>query len=194
MTNRIRFTAANQITETFESAAEIIGVELGDEPPLETLRKLHTEEDPTPAVAFTCFALPKREAIWWGCLCLRALGGLDRDGQAALAATEAWVRKPDDAERREAGRLALEQEFENPGAVIAQAAFVSGGSLAPAEFEKVPPQQDLTAKCLFGAIRFAAALGEPVEIPDRLRKCVASAIDFCDGGDGQGPWKGSGGA
>ena len=189
MANRIRFTAAAQVAETFPAAVEPVGREMGEEPPVDFLRGFTESDEPMAGVTFAAFALPRREALWWGCLCLRQLGGLDADGQAALAAAEAWVAKPDDDVRRAAGKIAAEQEFGNAGAMIAQAAFCSGGSLSPAEFGAVPPGPDLTAKCLNGALLVAIGSSEPTEIAGNARRCILCAIDFAEGGDGMAPWK-----
>lgn len=191
MANRIRFTAAAQVAEAFPAVTESVEREMGEESPVEFLRHYldgGDEEEPLPGVTFACFALPKREALWWGCLCLREIGGLDADGQAALATAEAWVRKPDEDERRAAGEIAAAQEFKNAGAMIAQAAFCSGGSIAPAEFATVPPDPDLTAKCLNGAMLVAICSAEPTEIDANAKRCIGSAVDFAEGGDGKGPW------
>lgn len=188
MANRIRFTAASQVAEAFPASAESVGLPMDETGPVDFLRAIAESEEPMPGVSFAAFALPKREGIWWGCLCLRQLDVLDADGQAALAITDAWVRKPDEEERRAAGEIAARQEFANAGAMIAQAAFCSGGSLAPAEFGAVPPAPDLTAKCLNGALLVALGQTVPVEIADNARKCIASAIDFAEGGDGMKPW------
>lgn len=189
MANRIRFTAASQVAEAFPASVEAVGVPMDERSPVEFLREIAASEEPFPGVSFAAFALPRREGIWWGCLCLRQMEVLNADGQAALAVAEAWVRKPDEEERRAAGAIAAKQEFANAGALIAQAAFCSGGSLGPAEFSPVPPAPDLTAKCLNGAMLVAIGTSAPLEAMPNARRCIESAVDFAEGGDGLAPWK-----
>src|ERR671937_3326223 len=45
------------------------------------------------AVRFLAHALPKREAVWWACLCARAAAGPNPPPKAAAAvqAAEKWV-------------------------------------------------------------------------------------------------------
>src|SRR5438128_432587 len=83
---------------------------------------------------FIAHWLPKRAAIWWGCLCLWHVGRptLPAPEDAALRAVVQWVREPN-----EPRRLALEAAAEAAGNLrtaaggLARAAFFSGGSLVP---------------------------------------------------------------
>src|SRR5271166_6571769 len=54
------------------------------------------------AAKFLAMALPKREAVWWGCLCARGAHGpnLPMPVSAALQAAEKWVKDPSEENRR----------------------------------------------------------------------------------------------
>ncbi len=96
------------------------------------------------AVRFLAHALPKREAVWWACLCAREAAGADppEPVAAALRAAEAWVADPSEENRRAAvargrgGRAAAP-----PAGCAAAAAFWSGGSLGPARRPGRPPRR-----------------------------------------------------
>lgn len=192
MSNRIRYTTAAQVAEAFPSVAEMMGEGdvVDDRAPLAFLEACAAAEEPAGGIAFAAFALPKREAIWWGCLGLRSLNLLSGPAIQALEATELWVRTPEEAERRRCGEIAMEQEFGNAGAIIAQGAFCSGGSIGLPEFPAVLPEPDITAKCIFGALLGCIGGDDPLKMDARIRRVVLSAVDFAGGGDGKAAWTG----
>ena len=88
----------------------------------------------TEAVRLCAHALPRREAVWWACMCARGVPpqALPAADIAALNAAETWVRKPgDEALRRAAWDAAQATDFRSPEAWAAVGAFWSGGSLSP---------------------------------------------------------------
>jgi hypothetical protein len=139
------------------------------------------------AVRFLAHGLPKREAVWWACLAARA--ALDNTAPQplvqALAAAEAWVYKPDEANRRAAMASAEAAGFDNPASWAAVAAFWSGGSLAPPEAPAVPPGETLTAVAAAGAVMLAAVLHEPERAAEKYRLFLAQALDIAAGGNGR---------
>lgn len=189
MSTRIRFTTARQVADAYPSAAEEFGEIPDDAAPLAFLKTLSTGEDPSPALLFAALMLPKREAVWWGCLTLRGAGGLDADAQEGMDAAEAWVRTPEEKQRRRAGEVAEAQYFEGRGAMIAFAAFASGGSLAPAGLQAVAPPPDVCGRSVYMGVLMACADDDPLEQIGRMRAAVASAGDLAMGGDGTGAWK-----
>lgn len=140
------------------------------------------------AARLAAHALPKREAVWWGCMCARAvpdpaLTPLDIE---ALLAAEAWVRKPDDdALRRAAMEAAQRTGFRTPEAWAAVGAFWSGGSMAPAGQPAVPPPDHLTGVAISGGVVLAAVRLRPERAQDRLARFLASARDIAAGGAGR---------
>jgi hypothetical protein len=114
---------------------------------------------PDDAVRFLAAALPKREAVWWGCVCVRSAPALVADPVhlKALVAAEQWVKDPTEANRRAAEAAAEAAGPDNPPGCLASAAFWSGGSLTPAGQPPVPPRDDLTGQAVAGAVLLAAA-------------------------------------
>ncbi|MBU8543841.1 MULTISPECIES: DUF6931 family protein [Roseomonadaceae] len=140
------------------------------------------------AARLAAHALPKREAVWWGCMCARAVPDpalLTVDAEALLAA-EAWVRKPgDDGLRRAAMEAAQRTGFRTPEAWAAVGAFWSSGSMAPLGQPEVPPPDHLTGVAISGGVVLAAVRLRPERAQDRLVRFLVSARDIAAGGAGR---------
>lgn len=113
------------------------------------------------AVRFLAYALPKREAVWWACKCVRSVPACFDDEIAiqALLTAETWVRNPGQASRQAALRAGNKHSFEMPtapAAWTAMAAAWSGGSTTT-NVENMPasPKQ-MTAHAASGAILLSA--------------------------------------
>lgn len=189
MANRIRFTMAAQVAEAFPGAAEDLGEIPEGVSPLDHLARLGESDDLNPAVIFAALALPKRESVWWGCLTLRGMGALDESMREGLRLSEAWVRNPEEEERRAAGEFAESEYFEGAGAWIAFAAFTTSGSLAPAGLQAVPPDPEVSGKCVAMAVMLATMDEDAFERLANMRAALESARDFATGGDGTGAWE-----
>ena len=123
------------------------------------------------AIRFLAYALPKREAVGWGCLCVRhSLGTQDalKISEVHVAA-ERWVSNPDEENRR-AAKIAVDKEgLESPSACLALAAFFSGGSIAPANLQPVAPPDHITPQVVAGAIIVSAVKNQPEKAPEKYR-------------------------
>lgn len=142
------------------------------------------------AVRLAAHALPKREAVWWACMCAASVTDPPPSAadQAARAAAEAWVRQPaDDALRRAAWDAAQRTEFNSPEAWAAVGAFWSGGSMAPEGQPAVPPAEHLSGTAVGGAVMMAAVRGKPERAEARLDRFIAAAKDIAAGGAGRIP-------
>jgi hypothetical protein len=140
------------------------------------------------AARLTAHALPKREAVWWACMCAVAIPqvGLSSADEAARAAAEAWVRQPtDDGLRYNAWEQAQVTGFKTPEAWAAVAAFWSGASLSPAGQPVVPPGPHLTGVAVSGAVLLASVRGRPERAPERLQRFLAAGRDIAAGGAGR---------
>ena len=130
------------------------------------------------AVTYLAHALPKADAVFWACQCVRmALG--DQPSAAALKAltvAETWAREPSAENSRAAGAAAIEIPNDRGVRLAALAAFWSGASLVPADLPPVPPPAGLTGAGVAGAVTLAATSGDPASIPDRYREFLARGI------------------
>jgi hypothetical protein len=143
----------------------------------------------TDAVRVAAHALPRREAVWWACMCARAVPSRPQrmEDMTALDAAEAWVRRPDEPCRRAAHAAAGRAGFSSAEAWAAMGAFWSGGSMAPEGQPVVAPAEDLTGKAVSGSILITAARREPERGEARLRRFLAAARDIAGGGAGRIP-------
>jgi hypothetical protein len=140
------------------------------------------------AMRLAAHALPKREAVWWACMCARAVPPdptLTDADRAALEAAEAWVRKPEEATRRAAMTLAQATGFKSAEAWAAVGAFWSGGSMAPEGQPVVPPAEHLTGVAIAGSVVLAAVRRLPERADIRFRRFLTSARDIAGGGAGR---------
>jgi hypothetical protein len=111
------------------------------------------------AIRFLAHALPRRVAIWWGCLCLwrRSQPELDVLTAAALRAACRWVLEPSDAHRRAAEAPGRAAGLDSAAGCLAMAVFWCGGSMGRADLPPLPPPPALCPRVLAGAILLAAA-------------------------------------
>ncbi len=134
------------------------------------------------AVRFLAAALPKREAVGWGVVCLKELlpKPLPPADAKALASAETWVKDPSEGNRRAAGAAAEVAGYGTPAGSLAAAAFWSGGSIAPANLDPVPPRDDLTGIAVAGALILAAAVAPVGTDPAKMR-CVSLGAEVASG-------------
>jgi hypothetical protein len=128
------------------------------------------------AVGFLSYALPKREAVWWACQCIRE-AGIDSspEAKAALLASAHWVADPSEDHRR-AAQAAAEQAESTPESFVALGVFFSGGSMAPPQAPEVKPAEDLTACMVMNAVMIAAVIKEPQNAPQKYRRFVELGV------------------
>ena len=140
------------------------------------------------AATLIAHALPKREAVWWACMCARHTAPLDVLPLAELcAAAETWVRKQTDESRRAAFEMAQTLGLDTPEAWAAVGAFWAGDSMAPLGQPKVPPAPHLTGTAIAGSVNLAAVRGDPLRRDARLARFLDSARDIAAGGAGRLP-------
>jgi hypothetical protein len=151
------------------------------------LVRLHTAGDLTGATRLAAFALPRREAVWWASMCALHTAP-ENQSQIELKTRETaelWVRRQDDATRRQAMDLARQAGFAAPESWAAVAAFWSGDSMSPLGQPAVPPAPHLAGTAVSGAIALAAVRGDPSRRPARLERFLASLREIADGGAGR---------
>jgi hypothetical protein len=140
------------------------------------------------AIRFLAHALPKRLAIWWGCLCLWQRYRPDGDVKtlAALEAACCWVFEPSEERRRAAEAPGRAAGLDTAAGCLAMSVFWSGGSMGRADLPAIPPPPSLAPRVLAGAVLLAAASSgtSPVRI-QRRREFLAIGREVAAGG---APW------
>lgn len=136
----------------------------------ELIDELAKQEKFLDALRLRAYLLTKRQAVWWGCLCMRdELNAPLRPPQsAAVKAAASWVGNPDEDNRRAAEQQAAAAKYSGPGAALALSAFWSGGSIAPPANPEVLPDERLTSQGVASALIAAAYMGDPTKANPRL--------------------------
>jgi len=130
-------------------------------------------------------ALPPRERTWWACLAGRDMLGLDpAEIPAPLAATEAWVRKPND-DNRQAIRTALETaEPDDETTLAAVSAIFADGTLGPGELKQYPAPPGASHGAAFGMNGIALSVAG-IGFDAAVQHLVDRALDLARGGNGK---------
>jgi hypothetical protein len=135
------------------------------------------------AIHFMAHALPMREGIWWGCLCMQhACGdGLNPPERAAATAAVQWVMQPTEENRRAAKAPADAAPPPSVAGALAMAAFLTGGSILPPNLPPTPPAPFAAAKAIALAVTLASIKTEQAKIARMQRSYVELAIEIAEG-------------
>jgi hypothetical protein len=135
------------------------------------------------ALRLRAHLLPKRQAVWWGCLCVRqdVESPFPSTQIAALEAAEDWAREPDEDHRRVAEKRSEEAKYSGVGATLALSAFWSEGSIAPEGNDDVVADERLTSQGVAAALISAAYHGDPSNAAKRTEAFLAKGKDMASG-------------
>ena len=135
------------------------------------------------AIDFMAHALPARQAIWWGCLCLQhAMGDkLTELDKSAAAAAVRWVLQPTEENRIAAKAPAEKAGYSSAAATLARAANWTGGSLGPPDMPPLPPGPFMPAEAVATAIKFATVKVEPSKMVGTQRLFVELGVEIAEG-------------
>ncbi|MGD8277598.1 MAG: hypothetical protein PVH00_06205 [Gemmatimonadota bacterium] len=136
------------------------------------------------AIGLIAHVLPPREGVWWAWSCARDAAGESPPEPVtrALETTRSWIVEPTDENRRAAGEVAEELDYDSAPAFAAFAAFLCGETLGPADAAPAPPPPGASGKAIAGCICMAAATGEPEGIGARFEQFVARGLERADKG------------
>jgi uncharacterized protein DUF6931 len=135
------------------------------------------------AIDFLAHALPVREGIWWGCLCMQHSMGDNKpppDKAAATAAVE-WLMRPSEENRAAAKALALTADPVSPAGALAMAVSLTGGSIYPPELPFKAPPPFASEKAVARAVKLASIKCAPAKIAKTQRSYVELAIQVAEG-------------
>jgi hypothetical protein len=135
------------------------------------------------AIDFIAHALPAREAIWWGCLCLQRTCGdkLEPWERRAFRITVQWVLQPDEANRAAAKQPAEVLGPASAAGGLAAAANQTGGSIGPPQGPPMPPSPFAPARAVAIAIKVASAKSDPPEIQSTQRSLIDLGMAIAEG-------------
>ena len=184
---KVQASTAAEVCRLYELDPEAAALLDEKSTPASFIERLMAEQRFADAARFLAYALPKREAVWWACLCARAVTSPETspDNVAVLDAAEAWVYKPVDENRRKAMALAEKTPMDTSASWAAVAAFWSAGSMAPEDAPVVPPGEELTGAAVSGAVILAAVQTEPENAPEKFARFLTQGLDVARGGSGR---------
>jgi hypothetical protein len=144
---------------------------------------------PLEATRVYAHALPKRESVWWACMCAghTAPETLKEDDRKARDLAEQWVRNQKDETRRAAMDAARAAGMQSADSWAGVAAFWSGESIMPPNNPAVPPPLHLTGVAVSGAVALSSVRLKPERQKARLARFLESAQDIARGGPGRLP-------
>jgi hypothetical protein len=189
---KIKAISAAEVCKNFSLKEEARPLLREGQSPRDFVDVLLAHKKHAPAIDFLAHALPPREAIWWGCLCLQQVSAspLSPPEAAACKAAVAWVLEPTEGNRRAAQPPSEAAGPSTPAGGLALATLWTGGSLAPSTTQPnpkvppappVPPGPFLPARAVAGAILLASVKGEPTRIADTQRLFVELGMGVAEG-------------
>lgn len=170
---KVKATTAAEICGRFELAPESKPLLEPKASPREFLDALVSSRHFPTAIRFLAHALPPREAVWWGSLCVKHVsdGALPAPETEALKAAVVWVLEPTEKSRQAAEVPSRASGRQSSAGLLATAVTWTGGTLAP-PLPRVPPVLPgpwLPARGVLGAVLLAATRGKAgVEETQRL--------------------------
>jgi hypothetical protein len=179
---KVKAASAAEVCRQFDLAPEARPLLQDKQTPRQFLDALLAGRHYRAAVPFLAYALPAREAVWWGCLCWRHLAGSRPPAEAAACKAAAkWVLEPTEENRRAAEAAANAAGLATPAGSLALAAFWSGGSITPPNLPAVAPKPHMTPRAIAAALRLASVQGDPAKIPETLRAFVELGLGVAEG-------------
>jgi hypothetical protein len=187
-----------------EKVSDIIDVDVLDSATLELLKPdmrpeayievLSSAEKWTDAVTVMAHALPKREAVWWACLCASMMDGLSENKEEILArkTAEKWVYKPTEENRENALLQAQKSDKPSAGTLCCMAVSFSGGK--PGESKDQPDESkdqsvdhdnSVFTEIVGTVVMIAASENDGLHINQRLKQFLHNAKDIACGGSGK---------
>lgn len=131
------------------------------------------------AARFLAFALPPREAVWWGCLCVRLTQPAPPPPQEqALSAATRWAVEPTEPHRQAAEALATTS---SAAGYAAKAVAWTGGSLLPASMKPLKPGPELPHEAVFAAVSLAVTSVAPDQVSEARRHALALGVNVAKG-------------
>ncbi|WP_141521482.1 hypothetical protein [Novosphingobium sp. PC22D] len=149
----VQWTESRQILDLLEWDALEAGLASGSvEDGFAQLRERGSSNE---AVFYLAAALPRFEAVRWGCRFLDELSRTDRlsaPDQQALDSVQRWIGEPVEEFRRAALAASQRASEDSPERLIALAAFFSGGNVSAPDLHPVEPPHHAAGRFAGAAI------------------------------------------
>jgi hypothetical protein len=180
---KIRAATAAEVCANFSLDVEAKKLLRDGMNPQEFLTALIEKKKHVAAIDFMAHALPAREGVWWGCLCMQhALGDtLPPAERAAATAAVQWVMRPTEENRTVAKAPAESADPLSPAGALAMAVNQTGGSVAPPSSPSMAPPPFATAQAIARAVKLASLRTEPASLAKTQRGYVDLAMRVAEG-------------
>ena len=125
------------------------------------------------ALRMVAYLLPKREAVGWGCLCVRHVFASQKGKPLPEVhpAVERWVSAPNDENRWAARQAADKEKPKSPSGMLAMGAFFAGPSMTPPNAPPTPPPGHVTSELVAGAV-LSPAWSRNLKRPRKSMVCL----------------------
>ena len=174
---RPRFATARELIGAFPFARYDLQTEPTEQPPVEFIESLVTSGSYLDAASCCAYLLPRREAVWWACQCVRASRkALLPVELAALDAAEAWVRTPEEDLRQAALAFGADEPTDSAAIWACRAAAFSGGIMSNTPKGPVRAQPEATARAARAAVLIAATKVERNTQDQYLKSCIEECL------------------
>jgi hypothetical protein len=178
----VRFATTADLFSSFPTAATEVGEEGSAEDSLRFVRRCAAAEGWDAAIAYCAYLLPRRDAVWWACVCLAKIETLSPTERQCVDLARDWALRPEESKRRRALERGLESSPKLSATWVALAAGWSGGSIAPTDAPPMPPSASATAQ----AVRVALLSAGPRVAADQrkviMQNWVKLALTYVETG------------
>jgi hypothetical protein len=176
---RPRFATARELIGAFPFARHDLEAKPTEQPPVEFIQSLAASGAYRDAVSCCAYLLPRREAVWWACQCVRASGKtLLPEEKAALDAAEAWVRMPEEDLRQAALSFGTDEPTDSAAIWACRAAALSGGIVSNTPKGPVRAQPEATARAARAAVLIAATTVERNAQDKYFKSCIDECVNL----------------
>ncbi len=180
---KIEARTAGEICARFLLSKQAQALLGNDMPPRQFLDALLSHKQYVTGMDFLAYALPPREAVWWGCLCFQHACGesMSPTDQAAAAATLQWVVQPGDGARIAAKAPAEAAGPASPAGALAMAVYQTGPALAIQGRPPSTPPPFASARSVANAVKLACTKIDPAKMIDTQKSFVELGIGVAEG-------------
>lgn len=176
----------SEILDYFDLSDEAVGLVEEDMLVAQLLTELIKGEHWDDAIRVLAHSLPKRESIWWSCLCAKqSLGDQpSQDCLASISVAEQWAITPSEENREQARQWSSKTDQKTAASWAVTAAFWAEGSMTEPGEPEIPPPPFLYAHAVAGAVSLAAFQPEPSVAEEKLQRFIRQGVDLAQGGRG----------
>lgn len=129
------------------------------------------------------YAMPKRRALWWACLCVQDAyqDELPEPVARSVGAVTKFVEDPSEANRREAERVGKQLPFSRLEGCLAMAAFLSDGNISLPHLPIVQPKPHVTGRLISVCVYLASVTRSALHYKQHLRQYLAMGVEIARG-------------